>query len=520
MRWHPKRKREMAKSRGRKAETTKRRDVSASVRRRRSEGNSETELARHIRERDEVQEQQTATAEVLKVISRSTFDLKTVLDTLTKWAVQLCAADGGIISMQDGDLYRVRSVYGFSREAQQYAFQNPLRCDRGGVTGRVALEGKAVHIPDVLADPEYTLHGYQKAFRQRTNLGVPLLREGNVVGVFSLTRNKVNPFSNKQIKLVTTFADQAVIAIENTRLLNELRDSERQLRRARTELETKVAGRTAELRESELKLREIIETMPSMLWSTAPDGEPTHVNQRILDYSGLCLENFLNLGWKEFVHPDDFPETAKAFFHSMETGEPYEAVHRLRRADGQYRWHHARGEPLRDKQQRIIQWYGLSVDIDEGKKAENELLATQAQLARASQAATVAELSASIAHEINQPLAGIVASAQTCRTWLSGDGPNLPRALAAIERIIRDGNAAADIVRRIRALFRHAGPTKTSLHINEVINEVRRLAQDELNRRDVSIGLDLTQDLPPVLADRIQLQQVLMNLLRNGAEAM
>jgi PAS domain S-box-containing protein len=283
---------------------------------------------------------------------------------------------------------------------------------------------------------------------------------------------------------------------------------------------TKFKAAEDALRESELKLREIIETMPSMLWSTAPDGQPTHVNQRILDYSGLRLENFLNLGWKDFVHPDDFPETARAFFQAIQTGEPYEAVHRLRRADGQYRWHHARGEPLRDKQQRIIQWYGLSVDIDEGKKAENDLRATQARLTRASQSATVAELSASIAHEINQPLAGIVASAQTCRTWLSGDDPNLPRARAALERIIRDGNATADIIRRIRALFRQTALAKTSLQINEVIDEVRRLVQNDLNRRGVSIELDLTQALPFVLADRIQIQQVLVNLIRNGAEAM
>jgi PAS domain S-box-containing protein len=534
MRQRPDKSRKMAKSPGHKAGSTKRRGASNSVRRRSSNVTSETELAKLIRERDEAQEQQAATAEVLKVISRSTFDLQTVLDTLTKWAVQLCAADKGVISMLDGDVYRIRSTFGFSREAQRYALQNPLRRDRGGVTGRVALEGKAVHIPDVLADPEYTALGYQRLLGQRTNLGVPLLRDGIVIGVFSLTRTKVKPFTDKQIELISTFADQAVIAIENARLLNELRqlleyhrraeaalaDSERQLRKAHDELEMKVAERTAELRESELKLLEIIETMPSMLWSTAPDGEPTHINQRILDYSGLRLENFLNLGWKEFVHPEDFPETAGAFYHAIQTGEPYEAVHRLRRADGQYRWHHARGEPLRDKQQRIIQWYGLSVDIDEGKKAENELRATQTQLARASQAATVAELSASIAHEINQPLAGIVASAQTCQTWLSGDSPNLPRAWAAIERIIRDGNAAADIIRRIRALFKQTAPAKTSLYINEVIDEVRRLAQDELNRRGVSIDLELTQALPSVLADRIQIQQVLMNLLRNGADAM
>jgi PAS domain S-box-containing protein len=274
------------------------------------------------------------------------------------------------------------------------------------------------------------------------------------------------------------------------------------------------------LRVSELKLREIIDTMPSMLWSAAPDGEPTHLNRKVLEYSGLRLENFLNVGWATFIHPEDFPETARAFFHAIQTGESYETVHRLRRADGQYRWHHARGEPLRDGQQRIVQWYGLAVDIEEAKTAENELRATQARLARASQVATIAELSASIAHEINQPLAGIVASAQTCRTWLSGDNPNLPRAQAAIERIIRDGNAAADIVRRIRALFKQAAPTKTSLNINVVIEEVGRLAQDELNRSGVSIELELTQALPVVAADRIQIQQVLMNLIRNGAEAM
>jgi PAS domain S-box-containing protein len=274
------------------------------------------------------------------------------------------------------------------------------------------------------------------------------------------------------------------------------------------------------LQERESRHREIIDTVPSMLWSAAPDGEPTHVNKTTLDYSGMRFEDFLDLGWKGFIHPDDFEETAKAFYHSLQTGESYRIIHRLRRADGQYRWHHARGEPLRDKEQRIIHWYGLAVDVDEAKKAEDELRVTQAQLARASQAATVAELSASIAHEINQPLAGIVASAETCTAWLSGDNPNLPRARAAVERIIRDGNAAADIVRRIRALFRQTPPAKTSLQIQEVIEEVGRLAQDELNRKGVSLELDLAPALPALFADRIQIQQVLMNLIRNGAEAM
>jgi PAS domain S-box-containing protein len=138
------------------------------------------------------------------------------------------------------------------------------------------------------------------------------------------------------------------------------------------------------LRESEYKLRQIIETVPSLLWALGPDGEQTQLSQRALDYIGVRYEDLLHRGgWSKFVHPDDLPETAAAFYHSIETGASYQAVHRLRRADGEYRWHHARGEPLRDRQGRVIQWYGLTVDIDEGKRAEDELRRSEAYLAEA-----------------------------------------------------------------------------------------------------------------------------------------
>jgi GAF domain-containing protein len=217
------------------------------------------EVQARTRDLSESLQQQTATADVLKVISRSAFDLQTVLDTLTESAAHLCEADMAAITRQQGTAHYWATSYGFPPERSEYLKSVRLEPGRGSVVGRTLLEGKTVHVPDVLADPEYTLLEFQRRVGNRTVLCVPLLREESPIGVIVLIRSQVRPFTEKQIELVTTFADQAVIAIENVRLFDEVQARTRELSQSVEEL--RGLGDVTQAVNSTLDLQTVLDTI-------------------------------------------------------------------------------------------------------------------------------------------------------------------------------------------------------------------------------------------------------------------
>jgi PAS domain S-box-containing protein len=284
------------------------------------------------------------------------------------------------------------------------------------------------------------------------------------------------------------------------------------------------------LRDRERELAQLVDMLPVHIRRLSPGGEAIFFNKRLVDFAGMDLSQLSERGMsglagtiQALIHPDDTASLQETIRRSLATGEGYATRYRARRADGVYRWMEGRGEPVRDENGTIAQWYGVSIDIDDqmrARQAEQALRETSDKLAKATQAASLAELSASIAHEVNQPLAAIVANSHACQRWLESDPPNLERAQIIVNRTIQDANSAAEVVSRIRALFRQAVEPKKYIAYHTVINEARNLVAEEAALRGVHISVDIERDLPLIALDPIQIQQVLINLIRNGMDAM
>jgi hypothetical protein len=400
------------------------------------------------------------------------------------------------------------------------------------------------------------------------------------------------------------------------------------------------------LRESERNLKTIIDTIPGVAWSARPDGTADFLNQTYLDYTGLKAEDGMDWGWTAAVHPDDLNGLLAEWRRATSAEESGEAEARLRRHDGEYRWFLFRSNALRDETGAVVKWYGTNIDIEDRKRAEEELrrkenfLATaqrlsssgsfswcldtnevvfseeayrifgferdspptlaeidsrihpddrhllpekrhaakatgegqdyqirllmpdasvkylhttsseiqdatgrrlyigalqdvtqrrladealnkaRSELAHVSRVTALGALTASIAHEISQPLSGIITNAGTCLRMLDTDPPNLDGARETVRRTIRDGNRASDVITRLRALFSNKEFSLESMDLNDAAREVIALSLNDLQRNQVVTHTELTRDEALVTGDRIQLQQVILNLLRNASEAM
>jgi PAS domain S-box-containing protein len=275
--------------------------------------------------------------------------------------------------------------------------------------------------------------------------------------------------------------------------------------------------RVRQLRNQERKFREAVETMPALAFIAMPDGQRTFVNGRWVEYTGLTEEQALGWGWQALVHPEDLSRVLKIWQESPASGNTLEYEARLLRGtDGEYRWFQTRAVPVRDKQGKIVKWYGVINDIEDRKRAE-ELRADLAHITRVN---TMVELTASLAHDIKQPIGAAVTNAEACARLLDRDQPDVLEAREAALEMARDARHAAQIIDRVRSLYRKDSSHWEMVDVNEIVDEMVMLLRGESHRYAISLRTDLAEELPKIKADRVQLQQVFMNLMLNAIEAM
>ena len=283
------------------------------------------------------------------------------------------------------------------------------------------------------------------------------------------------------------------------------------------------------LRESEERYRLFVETIPQLAWRTSHGGLDVDCNHRWYEYTGQTPAQVRAHGWLAVVHPDDLARVAEHILHASNNGEPYELEYRLRRAaDNSYRWHLSRALPMRGKEGQITSWVGCATDIEDLKQAqeilkkvhEEQLQRHRTELAHVARLSMMGEMAASLAHELNQPLHAVNNYASGSLMRLLKMPQRDEQLVAALEHIGEEANRAAGIVRRVRGFVEKREPQLSEAAINDLVEEVVLFSKLELEQRHARVVLELAGDLPAVMGDAIQIEQVVMNLVRNGLEAM
>jgi PAS domain S-box-containing protein len=291
-------------------------------------------------------------------------------------------------------------------------------------------------------------------------------------------------------------------------------------------VERRVAERTMELAEAakELQLQAgLLQHLPVSAWTLKPDGTPDFVNQVWLDFAGQTLDFVRSHpeAWMTAVHPEDRELASRAFWQGVHSGQGFAFETRsLRAQDGSYRWHLQQAAPFRDAEGKVLKFVGTTTDIDDQKRAEEALRQAQSDLARINRVTTMGELTASLAHEISQPISGAVTNTNVCLRKLGNKKTHFEEVRATVARIGRDVQRAAEILARIRSQFERGAPSRELVDVNEIHRETIALLRGEAVRHNISIRMKLAADLPHIVGDRVQLQQVAMNLIVNSIEAM
>jgi PAS domain S-box-containing protein len=271
---------------------------------------------------------------------------------------------------------------------------------------------------------------------------------------------------------------------------------------------------------NEQSLQILVETIPALVWRAKPNGHIDYVNKRLLEYFGSPLEEIIGWGWMQKAHPDDVGFKVQSWLTNLEAMASHDVNCRFQGADGAYRWFNVRGEPLRDSDGSVQSWYGVFIDIDNQTKARERLRQLEADLAHMNRLSMMGELSASLAHEIKQPIATARNNASAALNFLDKQLPDLGEVREALDCIVGDADRAAAIIDRIRDQIKKVPPQKHRFDLNEAINEVIVLARTAIAKNVISVDTHLREGELSVEGDRVQLQQVLLNLILNAVEAM
>jgi signal transduction histidine kinase len=502
------------------------------------------ENTRLLNELRESLQQQTATADVLKVISRSTFDLQGVFDTLIESAARLCEADNALLWRRDGELCHVVANHVYSREFEDYLKQHPVPVGRGSLAGRTALEGKVVHIPDVLADPEYTMTENIKRAPYRTMLGVPLLREGNPIGVIALTRATVRPFTDKQIELVTTFADQAVIAIENVRLFDEVQARTEELSESLRQ-QTATAEVLKTISRTAFDLQRVFDTLVENAVRLC-EAERAFLFRFDGDFLRSVASYNVSPELREFIDrnpiaPGRHSISARAalerrtvhvsdvqadpeYAYAVRDERPIRttlAVPMLKGHDliGTITIYRLELKPFTDKQIALVETFAdQAVIAIENVRLFDEIQDKSRQLAEASERKS--QFLASMSHELRTPLNAIIGLTEMMVTNAVRFGTE--KTLEPLRRVNAAGTHLLSLINEVLDLSKiEAGklelnpePVNLARLIDEVIGTAGQLAEKNQNR----LVIEAQENLGALNADSMRLKQILLNLLSNACK--